>query len=483
MLPSWLTSFFFTLDLLLRLFFGFRILRRKLPVGVAWAWLSLILFLPVFGTVLYGFLGEYRMGRRRLRRLRAATAAANDITAKFLATPEAEQSLPAAEASLARAADILFAAPVSGGNDIELLGSAEIAFPQMIADVSAARFSCDMEFYIWSDGGRADEFAEALLAAAARGVRCRVLLDQVGSARFLRGKMAERLRAGGVDLRAALPSGLLRSLFARPDLRIHRKILVVDGTVAYTGSLNLADPRYFKRGRGVGPWVDALCRVRGGAVKTLSLVFATDWSVETGLDPLEVAGRLRFHDGAVDRQARIQCLPSGPALKNSEIEEVLLMAIYAARKELVLTTPYFVPSESLLYALMSAARRGVRVVLIAPRRVDSRLTHYASRAFLKELIEAGVRVGLYKPGMLHTKSVTVDGKFSLFGSLNLDPRSLRINFEITLAIYDETFARSLGALQKGYLEDCVMLDDKFGERDGWIVGLKEDLARLAGPLL
>ncbi|RZA09307.1 MAG: cardiolipin synthase [Proteobacteria bacterium] len=483
MLPTWLTSFFFTLDLLLRLYFGFRILRRKLPVGVAWAWLSLILFLPIFGTILYGFLGEYRMGRRRLRRLLSATAAAQRIGAKFLPAPEPSDPLSAREASLARAIELLFTAPMSNGNDIELLRSAEEAFPQMIADVNAAQESCDMEFYIWSDGGRADDFGEALLGAAARGVRCRVLLDQVGSAKFLRGPQARRLRDGGVELKAALPSGLFRSLIARPDLRIHRKILVIDGKIAYTGSLNLADPKHFKRSAGVGPWVDAQCRLKGGAVRLLALVFATDWSVETGADPVSLASGLNFKDAAVEKRARIQCLPSGPALKNSEIEEVLLMAIYAAKRELVLTTPYFVPSESLLYALMSAARRGVRVVLIAPEQVDSRLTHYASRAFLKELIEAGVLVGLYRLGMLHTKSVTVDGNFSLFGSLNLDPRSLRINFEITLAVYDEGFAGALVKLQESYLENCVMLDSTFGNRDSWITGLKEDLARLAGPLL
>jgi len=483
MLPGWLTSFFFVLDLLLRLYFGVRILRRRLPVGVAWAWLSLILFVPIFGTFLYGFLGEYRMGRRRLRRLKAATAAAQAIGAKYLTLVPGEHPLPAAEAALARAADLLFAAPLSGGNDIELLGSADLAFPQMIADLDAAKFSCEIEFYIWSDGGRADDFGEALIRAAKRGVQCRVLLDQVGSAKFLRGPMATRLSEAGVEVKAALPSGLIRSFFARPDLRIHRKILIIDGSTAYTGSLNLADPKYFKRSRGVGPWVDALCRVRGGAVRALSLVFAVDWSVETKTDPLSSAERLRFHDTAEGRAAVIQCLPSGPAIKNSEIEEVLLMAIYAARRELVLTTPYFVPSESLLYALTSAARRGVRVVLIAPERVDSRLTHYASRAFLKELLEAGVRVGLYRPGMLHTKSVTIDGKFSLFGSLNLDPRSLRINFEITLAIYDEAFTASLHKLQMAYLKDSLLLQDNFEANDGWWMRVKEDLARLTGPLL
>jgi cardiolipin synthase len=181
--------------------------------------------------------------------------------------------------------------------------------------------------------------------------------------------------------------------------------------------------------------------------------------------------------------ANIQCLASGPSVKNSAIEEVLIMAIYSAQKKLVLTTPYFIPNESMFYALIASARRGVEVTLIVPAKVDSRLAHYASRAFLQDLVEAGVRVAFYEGGMLHTKSITVDGEFCLFGSLNLDPRSLRINFEITLAIYGGTFVRALSDLQDLYLTKSKFLDLSTYVKQGWRTRLLEDVARLAGPIL
>ena len=159
------------------------------------------------------------------------------------------------------------------------------------------------------------------------------------------------------------------------------------------------------------------------------------------------------------------------------------MAIYSARQRLVLTTPYFVPSEPLLYALIAAARRGVKVTIIVPAKVDSRITQYASHAFYRELIEAGVQVALFNGGMLHTKSVVIDGILSIFGSLNLDPRSLRINFEITLAIYDESFAEDLNALQMKYLRKSTLLEKSVFESQSWPARIREDFARLASPLL
>src|SRR5262249_20574616 len=150
-------------------------------------------------------------------------------------------------------------------------------------------------------------------------------------------------------------------------------------------------------------------------------------------------------------QAVVQVLPSGPAARVEAIEQVVLMAIYGAHQELVLTTPYFVPSESLLTALLSAAGRGVKVTLIVPAKVDSRLTHYASRAHQMDLLTAGAQVALFQGGLLHTKSITVDGRLSLFGSLNLDPRSMRLDFEITLIVYDRGWTADLRALQQSYL--------------------------------
>ena len=229
-----------------------------------------------------------------------------------------------------------------------------------------------------------------------------------------------------------MPVSLFRMLFVRFDLRLHRKIVVIDGEVAYTGSMNLVDPRFFKRDAGVGQWVDAMARLRGPAVEALAITFLEDWELETGegVDRLVATGDA--HPLPDAGTAVIQVVPSGPVAREESIQAVLLMAIYAARRELVLTTPYFVPEESLLTALASAAMRGVKVTLVVPGRVDSRLARLASQPHKGELLESGVRIVEFGAGLLHTKSVTVDGELSLFGSLNLDPRSLVLNFEITL---------------------------------------------------
>jgi cardiolipin synthase len=268
-------------------------------------------------------------------------------------------------------------------------------------------------------------------------------------------------------------------LFRRPDLRLHRKIAVIDGAVGYTGSLNLADPLLFKQDAGVGQWVDALARVEGPAVENLHGVFREDWQLETG-ETIEADSRAAPPAAGT---AVIQVLPTGPDGHVEAIEQVILMALYGARRELVLTTPYFVPSEPLQLALLSAAERGVQVTLIVPARVDSRLVHFASRAYQKDLLTAGVRVALFRRGLLHTKSVTVDDQLSLFGSLNLDPRSLRLNFEITLVVHDAEFTRSLRALQQSYLADSDHLTLAACAARSAVECLKEDSARLVGPIL
>ena len=229
--------------------------------------------------------------------------------------------------------------------------------------------------------------------------------------------------------------------------------------------------------------MDALARVQGPAVDALADTFRQDWALETGetIKPLRPDGGTRPE--ATAGMAAVQVLPTGPDARVEAIEQVVLMALYAARREVVLTTPYFVPSESLLYALLSAAARGVGVTLIVPARVDSRLVHFASRAFQADLLSAGVRVALFQGGLLHTKSITVDGQFSLFGSLNLDPRSLRLDFEITLAVYDTDFTSDLRRLQQHYIDGSALLDLATCRDRSVLERLAEDSARLVGPLL
>jgi len=233
----------------------------------------------------------------------------------------------------------------------------------------------------------------------------------------------------------------------------------------------------------VGQWVDAMVRMRGPAVEGLAVTFVEDWELETaeGIEQVVATDDVRPIEPC--GTSAVQVVPSGPLVRIEAIQQIILMAIYAARKELILTTPYFVPDETLVTALISAARRGVEVTVLIPARVDSVLVRLASQAHKGELISAGVRVALFRGGLLHTKSIMVDGEFSLFGSLNLDARSLHLNFEITLAVYDAGFTGELRELQQSYIAQSDLINFDQWQARSRVRRLVENTARLVSPLL
>lgn len=461
-----------------------RVIMRRRPVGISLAWIVVLVTVPLVGAVLYALIGENPLGaRRRARMDRILQAAAPRVAAldHYGAVNWAPLS-PACEA-LHRQAVAAIGFPALPGNELELIGDSDEVLRAIIADLDRAEHTCHMQFYIWSAGGRADEVVDALLRAAARGVTCRVLLDAVGSREFLGGAQAERLLEGGVRLVEALPVGLVRTFFDRIDLRNHRKIVVIDGEVAYTGSMNLADPRCFKQSAGVGQWVDAMVRVRGPAVEALGLTFLLDWELETGekVETLERAGDLRQ---VPERgPSVVQVVPSGPGSAPDAIHEMLVATIYAARSTLVMTTPYFVPDVAMLSALKTAAQRGVEVTIVVPEKVDSLLVRYAAPSFFDDLLAAGARVALYRENLLHAKTITVDGEFGVIGSVNLDMRSFWIDFEVTLFVYDPAFTGRLRMLQAGYLAQSDPLEGEYWGRRTPLRRFAENAARLASPLL
>ncbi|HVU88959.1 MAG TPA: cardiolipin synthase [Pirellulales bacterium] len=480
---DWSTTLFIA-DWLIRLGLSLRVIMRGRPVGFTLAWLTVVLIFPIGGAVLYLMFGELRLGRRRAEWAARIHGPYRQWLADLNQRREVDwEPLGAACQSLSTLCDRAVGIPAMPANDVQLITDAGATFRSLVADIDAARRTVHLEFYIWAAGGDADLVVEALLRAAARGVICRVLVDAVGSKEFLASEPCRRLKDGGVALHAALPANLLRMLFYRLDLRMHRKIVVIDGEIAYTGSQNLVDPRFFKQNAGVGQWVDAMVRMRGPAVEALGVTFLEDWELETGegIEQLQQTGDV--HEVADAGASAVQVIPSGPVLPVQAIQAVLLSAIYSARRELVLTTPYFVPDELLLTALLSAAGRGVQVTIILPERVDSRLVRMASQAHKGELLAAGVRIMLFKGGLLHTKSVTVDDRLSLFGSLNLDPRSLQLNFEITMALYDPDFTGRLRALQNSYVDKSAAMDRKRWEKRSFAVRFVDNAARLLSPLL
>jgi cardiolipin synthase len=472
------------LHLLIVLAIGLRVLTRRRPPGSTAGWLLLIVVLPYGGALLYLLIGERPMGRQRARRAQLMKAQAEHWLAD-LAGRSGTLSPGAIDNwhGIRRLADRAVGIQALAGNQLQLLDDTGQVLRAMIADIQQARHFCLLEFYIWNPGGAADDVAEALLAAAGRGVTCRVLLDDVGSGAFFKSDWPQRFRAAGIELHRALPANVLRAMFRRVDLRLHRKLLVVDGHIAYTGSLNLVDPRYFKQGAGVGEWIDAMVRVRGPAVAALAGLFAWDWALETDAS-MELAMQQVEVPVALDAgPAAVQMVPSGPGYEGHGVVQLLLAAVYAAGHELTLTTPYFIPDDPLVEALRTAAMRGVRVRLVLPAKVDSHMVQHASRAYFDELLEAGVEIHLFDGGLLHTKSVVVDRELAFFGTLNLDIRSFQLNFELTLLVYDAQFGARMVALTDRYIANSGRLTREQWDQRPTSKRLTENLFQLMSPLL
>jgi cardiolipin synthase len=463
---------------------GARVILTRHPPGSSFAWLLLVGVVPVVGFVGYLLIGERPIGRHRAQFARKFFAelpsALTRLSPRELTGPA---SLPAPWDGLARLATKATGMPLVAGSSFRLIGGAEPILRAIIADVDGARASIDMEFYIWNAGGTVDDVASALVRAAARGVRVRLLLDALGSKAFLRSSWHARLRRAGIDVRAALSVKAWKIPFQRIDLRLHRKIVVIDERIAYTGSLNLVDPRFFKQDSGVGEWIDAMARSEGPIVGALRTVFLFDWGMQTGHAGDAVSSETRGAWAAAGGTQVAQVVMSGPGVDEAANLRVITQAVANARRRVVLTTPYFVADGALALALEGAAMRGCEVTLILPAKNDSWLVEYASRWFYDELAKAGVQILQYTGGLLHTKSVTIDESVSLFGTVNLDIRSMSLNFELMLAIYDERFTRELLALQRTYAIEARPLVFADWRARPVTERLKEGIAFMAAPLL
>ncbi|MCA9291529.1 MAG: cardiolipin synthase [Phycisphaerales bacterium] len=461
-----------------------RVIMRRRPIGVSLAWLALLFLLPFVGTGLYLLVGETRLGDQRTRRALALREAGQSLVGAMRERAAKRPiELPAHLRPIERQATATIGLPAVGGNRLRLYDDAIAAFRQLVRDIDGAERTVHLLFYIVSDCGVVNDVFDALSRATERGVSCRLLVDAIGSKDFLNSPAADSLRRGGVRVVAALPVGPVRSLFVRIDVRNHRKIAVIDGHTAYTGSLNLCDPKLYMQDEPFGEWVDTMVRLEGPAAEALELTFLNDWQMEgtESIESLMPTGDLR--EVEPKGSTPVQVVPSGPGQAPKAIHEMLLTAIYAARTSIVITTPYFVPDESLMTAIRCAARRGVSVHLVVPARSDSRLVHIASRANFDDLLEDGVRVFEYTSGLLHAKTITVDDQISLIGTANMDMRSFWLNLEITLFVYDETFTADLRALQDRYAADAREFDGaRWAKRPVWR-RFVENTVRLLGPLL
>lgn len=476
------------LHILVVIALGLRILYRRMAVNTTLAWLIIIAALPIAGIVFYFLFGDHRLGRKRLKlgeRIRSYYQNAYEITKGDVLSSYMSVSPFFEDLSNVVAIDTGFHA--STGNEIRLFDEAGHVFSSLIADIEAAKETCFLEFYIVEAKGRVISVLEALERAALRGVECRFLADDIGSRGFLKSAWRQRLERAGVEVVRSLSVGVIKSLSKRTDLRNHRKIVIVDMSVGYIGSSNLVDPVEYKQDADVGQWVDIMARVEGHIVSSLAVVFNTDFIFDKSQGDYTKENLRRFPQETssedFERDAVLQLIPSGPEMRTSLIYEVVVAALFGARKSICVVTPYFVPDEALVLALTNAARRGIDVMLILPKRVDSIMARHASEAVYGQLLEAGVTIRRYQSGMLHTKAILIDDDISFIGTVNMDMRSFYLNLEVTLAVYDKVFAARLRETVEHYIARADVLElERWNERSK-VKRLKENILRLAAPLL
>ncbi len=443
----------------------------------AMAWLLVISFLPFAGLLLYSLFGSYRLPQRRVRRHSRLQQEFNQLRLRLEHHPQfAPPRLDAEIQASVRLAERLGYYQTLGGNSLELMTDTDEVIDALIAEIDQAKNHVHLLYYIFADDETGHRVVEALTRAVARGVKCRALIDAVGSRPFFK-TLAPKMREAGILVQAALPVNLFRRKAARIDLRNHRKLAIIDGAVAFTGSQNIVNANY---GHKDLCWRDMSVRLRGPVVIHLQSVFVIDWYFETDeilshddYFPLpEVAGNLA-----------VQLLPSGPSYPTENYQRAVTFALHQARRRVIITSPYFIPDEPLLQAVQVAALRGVDVEIILPRRCDQKLVGAAGKAYYEDILKTGARLFLYEDGLLHAKTVSVDDEIAMIGSSNFDIRSFVLNFELSLLVYGREATQMLREKQLAYLANATELTwPEWRDRPA-PVRLLQNVARLFSPLL
>lgn len=426
--------------------------NRKPSTGMAW--LLLIMVEPIIGFVVFWLFGRIRLESGRIRRQRDAIAAVRGPAAE-LPLEFDESSLRPAFRTITRLNRHLGALPMTGDNEVQLWPDYAGVIVEMAAEVDRAKAHVHVEFYITAWDEVTEPLFAALVRAAERGVAVRLLFDHIGSRGLPSYKeLLRRLEGTGIEWHPMLPIRPLKGTFRRPDLRNHRKILVVDGSVGFTGSLNMTEPGYNKpKNHRLGrEWVELMVRLEGPVVGALNAVFASDWYVETG-EVVDLVPVLGEPDARPDEVFDVACqvIPSGPGIRSENNLRMFTSLIYAATERISLTSPYFVPDESLLYAVSTAAQRGVDVELFVSEVSDQFMVGHAQASYYRALLEAGVRIYLYPPPyVLHAKHFTIDDEIAVVGSSNMDMRSFALNYEVSLLMPNRSVVARMREIQDDY---------------------------------
>lgn len=474
------------LDLIIRVLALIYVPRNRRPTS-GMAWLLAIFFIPVVGVILFWVIGSPKLPPGRLAKQKEMDVAIAKHASEA-AWPDPDRTQwPEPLDSVVALNEALTSMPIVGGNSAELFGDYEGSIAAMAEMMGEAKNYIHVEFFILSLDQSTGVFFDAMEAAIKRGVTVRVLMDHLSTwnTRDYKATLA-RLEAMGAQWKMMLPFQPFKGNYSRIDLRNHRKLVVVDGRSAFMGSQNLIDRSYNKKAnikRGL-QWQELMTRVNGPVVASIDLVFATDWYMETG-ERLDLDGRDATPDPDPTPVGTLDCqlVPSGPGYDVENNLQLFLSLLYAARKRVAITSPYFVPDESMLRGIMAAADRGVAVELFVSEIGDQALVFHAQRSYYEPLLRAGMRIHQYPaPYILHAKHFSIDDDIAVIGSSNMDMRSFGLDCEVSLMVRSSEYVSKMRQVEDHYRSIGKELTLEEWEKESLLNTTKDGLARLTSAL-
>ena len=455
------------------------ILERRSPAATL-AWLLALLFMPYFGFIVYLLLGPRRLHRRRRRYSRAREQLIQSTTHRMGRDHTALPDFPSADLAwqLATLLDRIGQGQPAPARRVTLLDTGDACFAALETAITTAVHHVHLEYYMWQPDSVGTRFRDLLIDKARAGVQVRLLLDPIGSDRITR-RFLQPLRAAGGETAWFNPISLRRFRWRYVNFRTHRKIVVCDGHIGFTGGVNIS-AEHSQTHNDAHAWRDTHLRIDGESVRRLQFIFLEDWYFATDHAPLKPEFFPTFPDPPT--RPWLHIVESGPDNDRYAIAKLYFAAITGAQRQILLATPYFVPNEALTIALITAALRGVAVRILVPKKSDSRLVTAAARSYYEELASAGVVIYEYGPPMLHSKVLIVDEQIATVGSANFDNRSLTLNFEAMAVLYDAELATQLAHSFATDLHRATRYI-KPGRRATLGQRLVEATARLLSPLL
>jgi cardiolipin synthase len=459
------------------------IFLERRNIAATWSWLVVLLFIPVLGFLLYVVLGR-NLSHRRLYKLPKSELMMVQTMAEDQIRQLEAGSMNFREPDMARYRDMIYMnvrasySLLSQDNHVDIFTDGHAKFETLLQDIEKAQRHIHLLYYIIRDDELGRRVIGSLTRKAREGLEVRILYDDIGSSsvspRFFR-----ELKEAGGEVAAFFPS-TIRYLNFRVNFRNHRKLAVIDGKIGYIGGFNIGN-EYIGLDQYMGFWRDTHLRVSGSAVHTMQAMFLLDWN-------LAASSRVDytpdyFPNWNAGGQVPMQIVGSGPNTRWRHIENAYIKMIHAAKKTVYVQTPYFIPDDGLLNALIIASLSGIDVRVMVPGKPDHMFVHWASYYYLGELLQAGVKCYLYKNGFLHAKTIVVDGAIASVGTANFDFRSLKLNFEANAMIYDHNVAEQLQCIYIKDIEASEELTMENYRNRSWSIRIKESVSRLLSPIL